>query len=64
LLRPVDFAIGEQAVVQNVVNVEMRVNDHADVIGVQTPFRQGIDQAVCLVMHARIDNDVMMAMRK
>ena len=64
LLRPVDLAFREQAVVQNMVDMEMRVDNHSDIAGVKAPFFQGFEKAIGLVRHAGIDDDVMMVPRE
>jgi hypothetical protein len=38
----------------------MRVDDHADITGVEAKFFQGRKKPTGLVRHAGIDNDVMM----
>ena len=64
LLRAVDFALGNRQLFRTWSTWKCVLTTMRMSIGVQTPFLQGIDQAVGLVRHARIDNDVMMAMRK
>jgi hypothetical protein len=61
LLRSVDFAAREKAVVQYVVNMEVRVNHHANVAGPETPFLQFFQQPMGLMGHAGVNNDVMVA---
>jgi hypothetical protein len=46
------------------VNMEVRVDDHADIRGMELTLLEGFDQAVGLVRHAGVDNDVMAGVRE
>lgn len=43
------------------VNMKMRVDDHLDITGMKAPFFQRLKQAMSLMCHARIDDNMMVA---